>query len=201
MIRSALAAGLVCMAAGFAVPALAADPPKPPAAAENAPLGKAARVTAATFLDQLKAAKDATAAHELEAKIWAAWSSSGDTGIDRLMNQALVLMQVMQFDDSLAILDSVVAKAPDFAEGWNKRATLLYAMQDYDRSMADIQKVLTLEPRHFGAIAGIGLIRLAKGDAAGAVTAYQKVLEIDPQNVGAKQSIEALSKGLQGSPI
>ena len=192
---------LTILALGLALPARADDKPKEGGAASSAPIGKSSVQSAASLLDQLKSAKDATAAHELETKIWQAWTTSGNADIDKLMQQASILMQIQQFDNALSILDTIVAKAPDFAEGWNKRATLLYVMHDYDRSMSDIQKVLTLEPRHFGAIAGIGLIRLAKGDPAGAVTAYKKVLEIDPQNIGAQQSIKALGEQIQGNPI
>lgn len=200
--RRGLAALTLFTLAGLAIlPALADDKPKDSGSAQSMPVGKSALAAAAVLLDQLKQAKDAPAAHDLEARIWAAWGSSGDAAIDKLVQQAAILMQVQQYDESLAILDTVVAKAPEFAEGWNKRATLLYIMQKLDRSMADIQKVLTLEPRHFGAIAGIGLISLAKGDKAGALSAYKKVLEINPQNTGAQQSIDALSKELQGNPI
>ena len=200
--RRGLAALTLLTFAGLAVlPASADDKPKDSTAAQPMPAGKAALAAAGLLLDQLKQAKDASAARELEARIWAAWGSSGDAAIDKLVQQAAILMQVNQLDESLAILDTVVAKAPEFAEGWNKRATLLYIMQKLDRSMADIQKVLTLEPRHFGAIAGIGLISLAKGDKAGALSAYKKVLEINPQNTGAQQSIDALTKELQGNPI
>ena len=167
----------------------------------NAGIGKAAVATAAPLLDQLKTAKDEAAARLLEAQVWAAWSHSGDDQVDGLMARSVVLMQVQAFDEALAVLDGVVAKAPDFAEGWNKRATLLYVMNDYDRSMADIGRVLTLEPRHFGALSGIGLIRLAKGDRAGALAAYKQVLQIDPLNAGAKASIDALARDLQGDPI
>ena len=200
--RRGLAALTLFTLAGLAVlPASADDKPKDSGSAQSMPVGRSALAAAAVLLDQLKQAKDAPTAHDLEARIWAAWGSSGDAAIDKLVQQAAILMQVQQYDESLAILDTVVAKAPEFAEGWNKRATLLYIMQKLDRSMADIQKVLTLEPRHFGAIAGIGLISLAKGDKSGALSAYKKVLEINPQNTGAQQSIDALSKELQGNPI
>jgi tetratricopeptide (TPR) repeat protein len=173
--------------------ALAADAP--------APIGKSAHEAAAPLLDKLKTAKDTAEAIMLESKVWEAWMTSGDSKIDGMVTQSVALMRMQMFDESLAILDSVVTKAPDFAEGWNRRATLLYMMQDYNRSLADIQKVLVLEPRHFGAISGLGLISMAKGDKAGALSAYKKVLEIDPQNPSAKASVEQLDKELQGNPI
>jgi tetratricopeptide (TPR) repeat protein len=164
-------------------------------------VGKAARLLASNLLDQLRVAPDETAAGELERQIWAAWMKSGDAEIDDLVQRALLLMEIGRLDEALAILDSVVAKAPDYAEGWNKRATLLYVMSEYDRSLKDIDCVLSLEPRHFGAISGIGLIRAAKGDFQGAIDAYRRVLAIDPHNGSAQKSIDALQKHIDGSPI
>jgi len=169
--------------------------------AQSPPIGKSALDTAAPLLDQLKAAQDETVARALESQVWLAWTGSGNDEVDSLMQRSSALMQAQAFDEALAVLDSVVAKAPQFAEGWNKRATLLFMMSDYDRSMADIGKVLALEPRHFGALSGIGLIRSAKGDKLGAMAAYKRVLEIDPQNHAAKASMDALGKELGGNPI
>ena len=112
--------------------------------AKPAPIGKSSHDAAAPLLDQLKSAKDTAEAMALEARIWAAWMTSGDDKIDAAVQQSTALLRLQLFDESLAILDTVVAKAPDYAEGWNRRATLLYMMQEYDRSLADIQRVLTL---------------------------------------------------------
>jgi tetratricopeptide (TPR) repeat protein len=168
--------------------------------ADDAPIGKASHDAAAPLLDQLKLAKSVPEALVLEGKIWEAWMTSGDEKIDGMVQQSVALMRSQLFDESLAILDGVVARAPDYAEGWNRRATLLFMMQDYNRSLADIRRVLALEPRHFGAISGLGLISMAKGDKAAARDAYKKVLEIDPNNPSAKQSVEQLDKELQGNP-
>ena len=168
---------------------------------QSKPVGQVARDTAAPLLDQLKIAKDEATARMLEAEVWSAWTGSGDDQIDNLMQRSAALMQAQAFEEALSVLDAVVAKAPQFAEGWNKRATLLYMMHDFDRSLADISQVLALEPRHFGALSGMGLIRSAKGDKLGAVVAYKKVLEVDPQNSAAKASIDALGKQLEGDPI
>lgn len=158
-----------------------------------------------TELDQLfvelKAANDLVEAQQVEFRIWDAWIKSGDAEIDKLIGMAIVDMQEGDHADALAVLDAVVAKKPDFAEGWNKRATVLYLMGDLDRSLADIRHVLLLEPRHFGAISGIGLIEVAKGDTKGAIEAYRKVIEIYPMNATAKQSIESLQKIIEGEPL
>src|SRR6476646_8072318 len=81
---------------------------------------------------------------------------------------------------AMPILDDIVMRAPDWAEGWNKRATVLYILGEQDRSLADIEHVLALEPRHFGALSGIGLIRIAKGQPREALAAYRRALAVNP---------------------
>lgn len=149
---------------------------------------------------ELRSAKDVEAAQAIEAQIWETWLRSGDDTIDAMVREAMIAMRFGQLDNALAVLDAVVTQAPDFAEGWNKRATVLYFLEQYDRSMADIAHVLKLEPRHFGAISGIGLIRAAQGDKRGAIEAFEKVLEIYPLSTGAKQNIQSLSEELEGDP-
>lgn len=150
---------------------------------------------------ELKAAKDLVAAQQVEFRIWDAWVKSGDAEVDKLVGLAVVDMQDGNHADALAVLDVVVAKKPDYAEGWNKRATVLYLMGELDRSLADIRQVLLLEPRHFGAISGLGLIEVAKGDPKGAIEAYRKVIEIYPMNATARQSIDSLEKVIEGEPL
>ena len=160
-------------------------------------VGKSARDAATPLLDQLKSAKDVVIAQDLEGRICEAWAVSDDPEIDRLMGQAQIYMQSRAPVYALAVLDTVIAKAPGFAEGWNVRATLFFVAKDYNRSFTDFVHVLTLEPRHFGALSGIGLILNRRGDKLGALAAYEQVLQVDPLNSGAKASVEAL----QGNPI
>jgi hypothetical protein len=99
---------------------------------------------------------------EIVAQIWKLWLQSGDPMIDAKMQQVVLVMgQAPAL--AMPILDDIVRQKPDWAEGWNKRATVLFLTGEYDRSLADIERVLALEPRHFGALAGIGLIRIEKG--------------------------------------
>jgi tetratricopeptide (TPR) repeat protein len=97
----------------------------------------------------------------------------------------------------IAIFDRVVTTLPDFAEGWNKRATVHYLNEDYTASVIDIERTLVLEPRHFGAISGMGLIFMARGDEAGALRAFEEVLKIHPHARGAKARVEELRKKLR----
>lgn len=171
-----------------------------PAVPRLPPIGLAAREKASKLLDELKEAGDTETAQQLEQRIWSAWNSSGDKEIDTLLEEAVALMHMQRFDDALAVLDTIVHKAPDFTEGWNKRATLLFVMHDYAGSLADLAQVIRLEPRHFGAYAGVGLVKLTLGDRQGAIEAYGKVLGIDPQNAAARASVKAIDKVLAGDP-
>lgn len=203
MFRAIGAAAMVCALAAPPSTAAFADVqlrPGLPTPTPDSPIGQRSLAAAAPLLDRLKTAVDADAANALVAQIWDAWTESGDPGIDDKMSQALALMQVQRYDEAVAVLDGVVASAPNFAEGWNRRATVLYLMQDLDRSEADIEKTLTLEPRHFGALSGLALIATVKDNKALALNAWRRVLEINPQNAGAREKVEQLTKELSGSP-
>ena len=159
---------------------------------------RAARVDA--LFAELNTTKDEQRGQAATAEIWQHWMKSGRDDIDMLTGQAVGFMAADVLPSARAILDKVVAQAPDYAEGWNKRATVLYMLGEHELSLADIDKVLALEPRHFGAISGIGLIKMAKGDKKGALEAYRRVLVIDPQSPTARQSVESLAKEVEGDP-
>jgi tetratricopeptide (TPR) repeat protein len=101
---------------------------------------------------------------------------------------------------SLDYFDRVVRTAPDFAEGWNKRATVYYMMGDYTASVEDIRRTLALEPRHFGALSGMGLIYDAIGDTEAAVKVWEKALEIHPHMEGIRNRIRELRGRAKGNP-
>jgi tetratricopeptide (TPR) repeat protein len=154
-----------------------------------------------TAFDKLKNATAREQARRIEREIWTLWMQSGNDEVDALMLQALELSNLRQFEASLRILDAVVIKAPKFAEGWNRRATVLYLIGDYKRSLSDIERVLELEPRHFGAISGIALISLAQGNKKAALDAFRRVVRIHPFSRGVKQAIESLAREVEGKKI
>ena len=129
---------------------------------------------------RLETAKAEDEGDAIVAEIWKLWLQSGDADIDELMQQAILLMGQGIGTLAMPILDDIVKRLPDWAEGWNKRATMLYIMGEHDRSLADIERVLALEPRHFGAMAGIGLIRMDKGEYREALAALRMALAINP---------------------
>lgn len=147
---------------------------------------------------QLLAARDETVARDLEKEIWSLWLVTGDEENDQLMKQAINDMNAGSFDSSLQKLNKLVSRMPNHSEAWNKRATVLYLLHRYDESLADISKVLSLEPRHFGAISGIALISLAKGDKKAALEAYRRAVMIYPLMPGAAAIISVLEKEVEG---
>lgn len=154
-----------------------------------------------TLFAQLKAAPDARLAHEVEAAIWGIWSHSDDQVIGLLMSQGLGAMQRRDYRAALGKFDQIVKIAPGFAEGWNKRATVHYLLGNYDQSLSDIEKTLTLEPRHFGALSGRGLVLLELEDQSGALEAFEAALEIHPKLPGASHNAEMLRREIERHEI
>jgi tetratricopeptide (TPR) repeat protein len=106
-------------------------------------------------------------------------------------------MTTQRFDDAITIFSQITESAPRFAEGWNKRATAYYLNDDLVASVEDIRRTLALEPRHFGAISGMGLIFLSRGDEAGALDAFEAVLAIHPHAHGTRERVEELRQLLR----
>lgn len=150
---------------------------------------------------ELRATQDAHLADALSQQIWHIWRHTENDKATVLMAQGITAMAEHKFAAALDAFDRVVALAPDFAEGWNKRATVHYLMDHYTASILDIQRTLALEPRHFGAVSGLGLVYMAIGDDGAALEAFKKALEINPHLPGAREHVKALKKKLAGRPI
>jgi tetratricopeptide (TPR) repeat protein len=148
------------------------------------------------LFEVLKAGNDRQAAQAAESEIWRIWIESGREDIDALMLEGVVAMNNQHLDDAIRIFGQITERAPTFAEGWNKRATAYFLNQDYVASVQDIRRTLALEPRHFGAISGMGLIFFCRGDEAGALAAFEAVLAIHPLAQGARQRVEELRQRL-----
>ena len=177
--------------------AVRAQAPTPPLAAPS----DAARAQQLDALfARLKATKDEAEGETIVAEIWQLWLQSGNAEIDEAMQRAVLAMGRVPAL-ALPILDDIVARAPQWAEGWNKRATVLYLLGEHDRSLADIDRVLALEPRHFGALAGIGLIRMDKGESRQALAAFRRALAVNPFLKERLGLIPALEKEIGEKPI
>jgi tetratricopeptide (TPR) repeat protein len=155
----------------------------------------------AALFDRLRAAPDAAEAHEIERKIWRLWLATGNDIVDQFVELGLEAMAVEDYDNALKVFDEVVKMVPDYAEGYNKRATIQYLRGDFDASAADIEETLKREPRHFGALSGLGLVNLARGREAEALAAFDRALAIHPHLPGASTHIRALREKLKGRGI
>lgn len=153
------------------------------------------------LFSELGVTTNAERAQALEARIWQVWvQPPAGSGVDDAMQRGLRSMALGQGFDAMRAFDAVVEAAPEFAEGWNKRATVRYALGDIDGSIADIRRTLALEPRHFGALSGLGLCRLAQDRPAEALEAFEAALKINPHLDGLA-NIEALRDRVRGKPL
>lgn len=150
---------------------------------------------------ELKRTSDPDEAKDVADRIWAEWRSSGSATIDLLMQWAGEAVEKQRFSTALDFLDQVIVLEPGFVEGWNRRATLHFMMNDYAKSMSDIDRVLALEPRHFGALSGMAAILSATGQERLAMRALMGVLDVYPANREAQKRVGELAEGLAGDPI
>ncbi len=147
---------------------------------------------------RLKAAPSARDAQAIEQTIWRLWTHAGIEKVDEEMAVGALAMAVGEYGAALRSFDTVVKMAPDFAEGWNKRATVQYLLGDFDASVGDIERTLALEPRHFGALSGLGLIYLAIGKERAAIRVFEGALAIHPHMSEVKARIKRLRRKLEG---
>ena len=154
-----------------------------------------------TLFNDLKRSRDNATAERLTSQIWRQWGDSGSDSINLMMDWAQRAIGQRNFSAALDTLDQIVLLAPDFSEGWNKRATLHFMMEHPAKSMADIEQTLALEPRHFGALAGMAEILRARGEDALALKAYERALEVYPMMRGAQQAVGELSDSLSGDKL
>lgn len=129
-----------------------------------------------------------------EQGLWLLWTRSGDAEIDRLMARASEEMQTGRYDQAIALLTEVTKRKPEYAEGWNRRATVYYLAGDYRKSIADCDEVLKRNPRHFGALSGLGQIHLALEDEEKALAWFRRALEVNPNMVGVELNIRMLEE-------
>ena len=142
------------------------------------------------LFEELADADGPAEAARLETRIWRLWLEAPDEDAAVLLDGVQDAMAESDGERALRLADRLVELAPDYAEGWNKRATILYAMGDDDASVADIRETLAREPRHFGAISGLGQIFLRRGDPAAALEAFEQVLRLSPASADARAAVE-----------
>jgi tetratricopeptide (TPR) repeat protein len=191
-----------------AVPASFAQDPSPkqqkrlPDAPAKLPKVPADKTRGLDFLfGALKAAPDEASAKHVEARIWAIWLQTPSDTTALLMTRAKAAMDAQNPDVAIKLLDSVVKLHPEYIEGWNRRATLYYLKNDYAHSLADIKQVLAREPRHFGALAGLGMIMQDLGDEKRALDAFREALAVNPHLEKVPELVKTLSEKVEGRDI
>ena len=133
----------------------------------------------------------------ITAQIWNIWLETQASDSQELMQQGLEAMARRDLKASLEIYDELTEKEPEFAEAFNKRATVHYMLGNIKESASDVKKTLELEPRHFGALAGLGLLYMAAGKSQAALVAFEEALLWNPHLSGPKSNIDALKKQIE----
>ena len=152
------------------------------------------------LFDRLRTA-DEQAAGRIEQEIWIEWSKSGSASMDLLLERGRAAMGSGSLDIAVQHLTALVDHAPDFAEGWNARATAYYQMGQIGPALADIGQTLQLNPRHFGALSGLAMIFEELDRKAQALEVWQAVQSIHPHASGVSDALDRLTADLQGSTL
>ena len=134
---------------------------------------------------------------EAEARIWQAWLTHPHPDVARLMQAGVVRMNSGRLEEALLVFNELVERFPEYMEAWNKRATLFYLLGDFNASVADIDRTLALEPRHFGALSGLSLIHIQQNEMRLARDVLLRLLEIHPNSPNARQNLELVETALQ----
>jgi tetratricopeptide (TPR) repeat protein len=154
-----------------------------------------------TLFAALKIAPDESSARAIEQRIWVLWMNSGSDTCALLMTRVKVATEAKDYDLALKLLSAIVEIKPDYVEAWNRRATLHYQNHDIGRAIADIREVLAREPRHFGALSGLGMMLQEIGDDKDALEAYRKALAIDPHLEHIPDVVKTLTDKVEGREI
>lgn len=202
---------LLAAALTAAVPPAFPQPPqtRPEALGALASPDAATRAEAVVWLANRGGMEDAPLLHDrlrdessfvrgfAEQGLWLLWSRSGDPEVDRLMALGTEAMQAGKHVEAISTFSEVIHKKPDFAEGWNRRATVYYLAGQYDKSIADCHEALKRNPRHFGALSGMGQIYAQLEDYENALRWYRRALEVNPNMLGVEMNIRLLEERLK----
>jgi tetratricopeptide (TPR) repeat protein len=153
------------------------------------------------LFEALKVAPDDDIAKQVENRIWAIWLASGSDTADLLMTRVKGAIEAKDTNLAIQLLGSIIEIKPDYIEAWNRRATLFFGLKDYGRAMADIRAVLSREPRHFGALAGLGMILEELGDDKQALDAFRQALAVNPRMQKIPDHVKALTEKVEGRDI
>ena len=195
-------------AAAVALPATAAEPKIGPKGHWVQPPKKLPHLSMRDSVNNLdflfgalKAAPDEETAKAIEQRIWVLWMHSKSDTTNLLMSRVQQAIAGKDIDLALKLLSAIVKIKPDYVEAWNRRATIYYMKKEYGRSLADIRQVLRLEPRHFGALTGLGLILQDIGDDKQALEVYRRALKVYPKLERVPDIVKRLQEKVEGRDI
>jgi tetratricopeptide (TPR) repeat protein len=151
------------------------------------------------LFERLQETSDPVDAATIQQRIWQIWIESDDATSSQLMRRGMAAMASGDPESALDAFDELVTLAPDFAEAWNKRATVYYLMGRFDESVTDIQQTLELEPRHFGALSGLALINDAVDNPEAAIRSLTAAMEINPHLQGSQDRLRSLRSKMKGT--
>jgi tetratricopeptide (TPR) repeat protein len=203
----AWAAAAVLAAGACALPAQAETvnpeplkPIEPPSSLPRAQHGDKTQNLDRLF-EALKAAPDDESAKYIENRIWAIWIASSSDTANLLMSRAKIAVDGKDFDLAIKLLNAVIDIRPDFVEAWNRRATVYYTKKDFGHALADIHEVLAREPRHFGALSGLGIILQELGDDKHALEVFRRALAVHPRLERVPDLVKKLTEKVDGRDI
>jgi tetratricopeptide (TPR) repeat protein len=178
----------------------AIQPMQPPSDLPKAQHGD--RVRNLDFLfEALKVAPDDASAKAVEDRIWALWLASGSDTANLLMTRVKAAIDAQDLDLAIKLLDAIIELKPDYIEAWNRRATIYYMQKDFGHALSDIQQVLVREPRHFGAMSGLGMILQEFGDDKHALEIFRRALAVHPRLQKIPEAVKTLSEKVEGRDI
>jgi tetratricopeptide (TPR) repeat protein len=137
----------------------------------------------------------------VENLIWTAWIHHDDAESNRLMQMGIKAMSDRRLDDAVEIFTALVDRAPNYAEAWNKRATVHFMLGNLALSASDVDRTLDLEPRHFGALSGLGQIEMLRGNGDAALLAFERALALHPRLPGIRALIDELNQRVRGTEL
>jgi tetratricopeptide (TPR) repeat protein len=153
-----------------------------------------------SLFERLKTAEEGEAGR-IETEIWIEWSKSGSPALDLLLQRGRDAMELGDLRQAIEHFSAIIDNDPEFAEGWNARATAYYMAGEFGPSVADIGHVLTLNPRHFGALSGLAMILEESGNPDRALEVYRAAISIHPHMAGAVEAIERLETEAEGQEL
>ena len=149
------------------------------------------------LFETLSVSDDANTIRNIENRIWEIWYQHPNEDLERLMEIGSERMNNQQLPEALLIYTRIVETFPQYAEGWNRRATLYYVVGNFEASIADIEKTLALEPRHFGALSGLGLVYLQREELNKAKEAFEALVDVHPNSPNAQENLEFVTEQLR----